>query len=131
MKDIVRKISNNLGFEIRRINPKKTSQSNQEELIIPTEVKFQHKPLKYYETPIGNYYLPADATKDVIASHMRQGKIFEPAIVNVAKQYIKKGSIVLDVGSNFGQMSLIFSQLVGEEGQVFSFEAVKIFLINM
>lgn len=123
MKGVVKKIFNNLGFEIRRIRPEKKSQSKPEELIIPTDPKFQHKPLKYYPTPIGNYYLPADATRDIIAIKMRQGKVFEPAIVDVAQRYIKKDSAVLDIGANFGQMSLIFSRLVGEKGQVLSFEA--------
>jgi FkbM family methyltransferase len=97
--------------------------NNQEKLIIPTDEHFQHKPLKYYQTPIGNYYLPADATNDCIANDMRSGKIFEQEIIDVASKYIRNDSIVLDIGANFGQMSLIFSQFVGEDGQVFSFEA--------
>ncbi|MCF6151991.1 MAG: FkbM family methyltransferase [Candidatus Kuenenia stuttgartiensis] len=97
--------------------------NNPEKLIIPTEDKFQHRPLKFYQTPIGNYYLPADTTKDCIANDMKSGKIFEPEIVDVVSEYIKKDTIVLDIGANFGQMSLLFSQLTGEDGQVFSFEA--------
>jgi len=31
--------------------------------------------------------------------------------------------VVLDVGANFGQMSVLFANRVGEGGQVFSFEA--------
>lgn len=77
----------------------------------------------YYETPIGNYFLPHHAPDDVIFNHMKAGKIFEPYIVDVAKRFIKKGSIVLDIGSNFGQMSTLFSKLVGDEGLVYAFEA--------
>lgn len=84
---------------------------------------FIDRPLVYYSTPIGNYYLPADAPYDNIASLMRNGKIFEPEIVELAKQYIKKDSIVLDIGANFGQMSLLFSQMVGNNGKVYAFEA--------
>lgn len=97
--------------------------NNPEKLIIPTEDKFQHRPLKFYQTQIGNYYLPADTTKDCIANDMKSGKIFEPEIVDAVSEYIKKDTIVLDIGANFGQMSLLFSQLTGEDGQVFSFEA--------
>ncbi len=123
MKATVKKFFNNLGFEIRKIRSEEKLQAKQGRLVVPDENRFQHKPLKFYETPIGNYYLPADAINDVIAIQMRQGEFFEPAIANVARQYIKEDSIVLDVGANFGQMSLMFSQLVGKNGQVLSFEA--------
>ncbi len=79
--------------------------------------------LAIYTTPIGTYCLPAEAREDVIAFHMRQGLVFEPEVVEAARQIIQPGSVVLDVGACFGQMSLIFSQLVGETGSVFAFEA--------
>ncbi len=79
--------------------------------------------LSLFKTPIGNYYLPADVEKDVIVNEMKAGRVFEPEIVEVAKQYITEGSTVLDVGANFGQMTLFFSQFVGEKGRVISFEA--------
>jgi FkbM family methyltransferase len=79
--------------------------------------------LEYFETPIGNYYLPNNAPKDIVINSMKFGKIFEPDIVDMAKQHIKKGTVVLDVGANFGQMSIMFSQFVGPTGSVYSFEA--------
>jgi FkbM family methyltransferase len=121
MKVILKAIFNKLGYTVIKIKPEKIFDN--QKIIMPTDNKFWDKPLKFYQTPIGNYYLPADATADLIATKMREGEIFEPAIVDVARQYIKKGSLVLDVGANFGQMSLIFSQLVGEQGQVLSLEA--------
>ncbi len=39
-----------------------------------------------------------------------------------AKQQISKGDIVLDLGANIGYWTLLFSQLVGDKGHVFSFE---------
>ncbi len=92
-------------------------------LTIPTDERFADKPLAFYETPIGNYYLPANAPNDCIAVEMRSGKVFEPEIVDAARKYIKKGTAVLDIGANFGQMSLLFSEFTGEDGQVLSFEA--------
>ena len=92
-------------------------------LTIPKNERFSCKPLKLYKTSIGTYYLPADATNDVIAQHMKTGKVFEPEIVDIARKYIKNNSIVLDIGANFGQMSLLFSHFTGEDGQVLSFEA--------
>jgi FkbM family methyltransferase len=43
---------------------------------------------------------------------------------SLVKQLIKPGSIVIDIGSNFGWYSIIFSQLVGVSGKIFSFEPV-------
>jgi FkbM family methyltransferase len=79
--------------------------------------------LSLYDTPTGKYYLPANLKKDVVANDIKNGNYFEPEIMEVAKKYIKKGSAVLDVGANFGQMALYFSSLVGEEGIVYAFEA--------
>lgn len=90
---------------------------------IPKDERFSHKPLVLYQTPIGNYYLPADAPHDYVAIRMREGQVFEPEIVDVARKYIKTGTTVLDIGACYGQMSLLFSQLTGEDGQVLSFEA--------
>lgn len=79
--------------------------------------------LSLFKTPIGNYYLPADVEQDIIVNEMKAGRVFEPEIVEVAKQYITDGSTVLDVGANFGQMALLFSQFVGEKGRILAFEA--------
>ncbi len=79
--------------------------------------------LDYYSTPIGNYYLPGDAPNDIVINHMKEGKYFEEEVIETAKKLIKKDSIVLDIGSNFGQMAIFFSHLVGDEGIVYAFEA--------
>ena len=77
---------------------------------------------KIYHTSLGTYHLP-DMGTDVVANEMKQGHILEREIVDAAKQFIKKGTAVLDLGANFGQMTLIFSEVVGNEGKVYSFEA--------
>lgn len=76
-----------------------------------------------YDTAPGKYYLPTDAPRDDIINDMKEGRVFEPEVVDAAKSYIKEGSLVLDIGSNFGQMAVIFSRLVGKDGQVLAFEA--------
>lgn len=38
-------------------------------------------------------------------------------------KYLNKGMIVFDVGANIGEMTLLFSRLIGKDGKVFSFEA--------
>lgn len=79
--------------------------------------------LEFYKTPIGNYYLPSNAPNDVIMKSMRAGLIFDKVIIDDAMYYVREGTAVLDIGANFGQMSLLFSRAVGRFGKVFSFEA--------
>jgi FkbM family methyltransferase len=79
--------------------------------------------LSYFETATGNYYLPTDARGDGIARAIRRNEIFDEPIFECARKYIQPASIVLDVGSNFGQMAILMSSLVGSAGRVYAFEA--------
>jgi len=116
MKKILRKLFNKKGYDIIKTVEygKKYPDISQEE------------GLSFYKTPVGNYYLPKNISKDVVALTMSKGKIFEQEVVDLALQYIKKDSIVLDIGANYGQMSMLFSKQVGEQGNIYSFEAQKI-----
>ena len=89
---------------------------------IPPDI-FSAKPVSYHETPLGKYYLPCGAPNDVIARDMRAGRVFEPLVLETATRSIVPGTVVLDVGANFGQMAVLFSQLTGDTGLVFAFEA--------
>ena len=75
----------------------------------------------YFETSTGCWWLPL--SDDLIAVAMRLGNIFEPEIVAEASNHITPGSSVLDLGSNFGQMAVLFSRLTGPSGTVHAFEA--------
>jgi FkbM family methyltransferase len=79
--------------------------------------------LAYYETDIGNYFLPSDAPDDIIARYMRAGRVFEPEVVEIARRYIKPGTAAIDVGANFGQMAILFS---GMGAKVYAIEAQQI-----
>ncbi|MEJ7829572.1 MAG: FkbM family methyltransferase [Segetibacter sp.] len=79
--------------------------------------------LTLYTTKTGNFYLPSDAHQDIIANAIKNDEIFDEEIIICAKKYIIPGSTVLDVGTNFGQMSVLFSKMVGNNGIVYSFEA--------
>ncbi|MGL4767881.1 MAG: FkbM family methyltransferase [Formosimonas sp.] len=79
--------------------------------------------LTLYETATGLYYLPTDAHDDIIANHIKANAVFDAHIVDIAKKYIKEGTIALDVGSNFGQMSVLMAHSVGPTGMVYAFEA--------
>jgi FkbM family methyltransferase len=89
------------------------------------ETIFDQCPVTFYSTVTGNYYLPALAESDGVANTIKAGRIFEPEVVETAKKYIRSGTVVLDVGANYGQMSLFFSTFTGPEGMVFSFEAQR------
>jgi FkbM family methyltransferase len=112
MKQLIKSILNNFGFEITKFN-KKT-----------TEIRSKRtKNLTLHHTTTGNYYLPTDAVNDVVANTIISNQIFEKDVVDLATKYIKPNTAVLDVGSNFGQMSILFSNLVGENGCVHAFDA--------
>jgi FkbM family methyltransferase len=79
--------------------------------------------LEYVETVTGNYNLPRDAHDDIIVKAIKSNRIYDAEIVEVAGRYIRPGSTVLDVGANFGQMSILFSNFAGVLGRVYSFDA--------
>lgn len=81
------------------------------------------KRFDYFETPIGNYYLPKNSKRDAVAFSMRRGKVFEPPVFDITSSYITKGSIVLDIGANYGQMSILLSKLYDGNCNVYAFEA--------
>ncbi len=91
---------------------------------ISSEKKSVHSnELSYFETKTGNYYLPKHAPSDIIASAIKKGEIFDEEIYKIASKYIKENSTVLDVGSNFGQFAILFSELTGNNGTVHAFDA--------
>lgn len=113
-KQTIKKIIRKLGYEasLTKINTdfNKYFKSKQDDL-------------SYYETPVGNYYLPNNIESDVIINAMKNGKLFDINIINVAKKYIKPDTCVIDIGCNLGQMSIFFSKLIGNKGKVYSFDA--------
>ncbi len=104
---IIKKILNNFGIDIVRGYKKSVKTKN----------------LSFHKTKTGNYWLPRDAHSDHIANAIKENRIFDKPIFEMSKIYIKSNSTVLDIGSNFGQMSILFSKLVGDKGSVYAFEA--------
>ena len=78
--------------------------------------------VRLYATRTGQYFLP-DAPTDVVAKAIRQGRTFDSHVVKAASRHIRKGSTVLDVGACYGQMSILFSRMVGPSGTVIAIEA--------
>lgn len=115
IKKTIKSAVNKIGIDIHRISDRKKA-------AFPVKIEGD---LGYYKTSLGDFYLPLDAPDDIIINCMKRGEIFEPEIVEIAGRFIKKGTVVLDVGANFGQMSLLFSQITGSDGIIYSFEAQK------
>lgn len=115
LTNLIRNFLKTKGIELRKVNSKLK--------VYTGNSKFEN--LTYHPTPIANYYLPKNNKSDNIAFFMKRGSLFEPEVIETAKKYIKEGSGVLDVGANFGQMSLEFARIAGKNGQVFCFEAQK------
>ena len=111
MKSFVKSVFEQVGLDVRRI-PRSAS-------------KPAKGGLSFHRTALGDVYLPTDAPLDSIAYHMRRGTVFEPEVVATARRFIKPGSTVLDVGSNFGQMAMLFAKDVGPTGKVYAFEAQR------
>ena len=78
--------------------------------------------LDYYKTPIGNYYLPKNCTSDGVANRMKEGKLFDEIIIDVARAFIRPGTIILDIGANYGQMFIEFSR-IAPSCKIYAFEA--------
>ena len=85
---------------------------------------FNLKKLKLYKTSTGYYFLPQFALKDLIRNEIIDNKIFDKKVYETAIKYIKEDTIVLDVGANFGQLSVLLSNYK-KNVEVYSFEASK------
>lgn len=116
VKKILRGLLHRFNYDITKLNHGSERYKKKSEI----------KGLNFYDTPTGKYYLPAHLKKDIVANDIKNGNYFEPEVIEVAKTYIKKGTAVLDVGANYGQMSVVFSEIVGEAGTVYAFEAEPI-----
>jgi FkbM family methyltransferase len=76
-----------------------------------------------FDTPYGNICVPDNHWFDPVTHAIALNRVFEPYIIDCIRPFAKEGSIVIDAGANYGQMSLAFSQMVGPSGEVHAFEA--------
>ena len=85
---------------------------------------FNIKILKKYQTKTGQYYLPFFAFKDGIRNKIINNEITDEVVFKKVQDFIKPNSIVLDLGANFGQMSILWSKCKPDI-EVYAFEASK------
>jgi FkbM family methyltransferase len=89
---------------------------------LPKGLPVDGEDLQLFETATGRWWLP-HAPGDDVANTIKRGGIFDAPIVREAERHIRPGTVVLDVGANFGQMTVLFAKLVGSRGHVHAFEA--------
>lgn len=80
-------------------------------------VAVRHGKFKFYFNNDGDY--------EEILYHAHWEKYFFEE-KNKIKKFVSNGDVVVDVGANIGLFSLILSDLVGEQGQVYSFEPIPL-----
>jgi FkbM family methyltransferase len=80
--------------------------------------------LKLYKTLIGKYFLSKYSHQDVIKKKIIKNRVFDEEVFELSKKYVKPNSIVLDLGANYGQMSILYPKLFSDT-VVYSFEASK------
>jgi FkbM family methyltransferase len=73
-----------------------------------------------HETAIGRYWVPDVPAGDIIGSVMTSGGIFDEHVYKLACPWLTADAVVLDIGSNLGQMAMEFAKLVNT---VHAFEA--------
>lgn len=59
---------------------------------------------------------------EIVSCFLYRYGYFEPDLTKLVMSYVKPGHTFLDVGTHFGYYSLLAAKLVGERGQVHSFE---------
>ena len=82
----------------------------------------KNKQLFLHNTITGTYLLPEPRTDHVLQTIINNG-IHDYPVINEIMKYAGRNSTVLDLGSNFGQMSVMLSKHVNQGGHVFAFEA--------
>lgn len=72
----------------------------------------------------GLFHVPVNTARDIIVKAVREGYVYEQYIVNkIEKNYIP-GTCIIDLGANYGQMTLEYSKIAtAGYGHVYAFEA--------
>ena len=62
---------------------------------------------------------------DTIKNHLRQGLCWESSNQALIQQYVKPGTVALDIGAHIGTHTVTMSKCVGDKGMVIAFEPSK------
>lgn len=72
----------------------------------------------------GNYVLYANASDVHIGGPLLSGHAYEPHVMAVLRERLRRDDVVLDVGANIGVFSMLAASLVGAQGRVIAVEPV-------
>jgi len=64
----------------------------------------------------------SNVSQKFIGSHLEQGVAYEGELFALMLKKLKRGDTFLDIGAHVGFFSMIAAKLVGEDGEVYSFE---------
>jgi FkbM family methyltransferase len=83
--------------------------------------------LKVLQNDTIQFHRSGDITKILFSQQhiVKYHKSFEYKTLELVRNNIKDGDIVMDVGANIGLFSLLVSRHVGEQGKVFAFEPTE------
>ncbi len=71
---------------------------------------------------IGNFLVEREGFIGLIKTYHRDGRIWEPHVVEKIEEHIEPGTVALDVGAYVGTHALLMARLVGAAGRVYAFE---------
>ena len=116
MKKIFRQILNKFNYDISKLYYNGSEKF---------KIDSKENGLALYKTPSGDYYLPSFLKKDLVKNTITRGLVYDEEIIELAKSHLTAGISFLDVGANYGQMSVLLSQHLAKigNGKVYSFEA--------
>jgi FkbM family methyltransferase len=71
---------------------------------------------------LGGYGMYTSANDLHVGVHVREAKIYEPAVTSLFREHLRPGMRVIDVGANIGWFSCLAAHLVGRDGKVAAIE---------
>jgi FkbM family methyltransferase len=71
-----------------------------------------------------SFLLLASPKNGFIDKHIFLYGVYEPFMLDLIRQILKKGMTFIDIGANIGQHSIYAARIVGEQGNVHSFEPI-------
>jgi FkbM family methyltransferase len=116
---VKKKILNRYKKSIKSLGGHNLTRNNLVKKVFKTVNSFAISQLNESKITINNQIMYLDQ-KDSLQLNFNGN--FEPVETEIVKKEIKENDIILDIGANIGYYSLIFAQLTGKSGKVYSFE---------
>ena len=81
-------------------------------------------PFEHYSVAVvqgqGKFYI--DPIPDCIKGFLRDGNVWEPHIIKLLRQHVKKGTVAVDIGAHIGTHTVRMAKFVGPTGKVVAIE---------